>query len=270
MHLKSLFIATVALVLAPHQPLYKAEAQSLPPGMSLTCQFTSGPRAGQTQNFTGVPGATPTPIGSPCTDGQGSLGVAVSSTPSPSPRTPSTPPGMSLTCQFTSGPRTGQTQNFSGMPGATPAPIGSPCTDGQGSFGVAIGASPTTSGPPPGGPAGISTTCRFTNGPRLGQTQNFAGFPGVTPIPVGSPCTDGAGSTGFAIADTTPSSGPSATNPPSTTAPTSLPPGMSLTCSFTNGPRAGQVQNFAGVPGVTPIPVGSPCNDGLGSFGIAQ
>jgi hypothetical protein len=269
MHLKSLVIAAVALVLALHQPPYIAEAQSSPPGMSLSCQFTSGPRAGQTQNFTGVPGAMPTPIGSPCTDGQGSFGVAVSDTPSAStPTTRGTPPGTSLTCQFTSGPRTGQTQNFSGVPGATPAPIGSPCTDGQGSFGVTIGPSPTTSGPAPGGPAGMSTTCRFTNGPRLGQTQNFAGFPGITPIPLGSPCTDGAGSTGFAVADTTPSSGPSATNPLPTTV--SLPPGMSLTCRFTNGPRAGQEQTFPAAPGVTPIPIGSPCSDGLGSSGIAQ
>src|SRR5687768_15535402 len=115
MDLKSLLIATLALVLAPHQP-HKADAQSLPPGMSLTCQFTGGPRAGQTENFSGVPGATPVPIGSPCSDAQGSFGVAVSNTPSPSTPTtrPGTPPGMSLTCQFTSGPRTGQTLNFSG------------------------------------------------------------------------------------------------------------------------------------------------------------
>jgi len=48
------------------------------------------------------------------------------------------PPGMSLTCQFTSGPRSGTTFDFSTTPGATPAPIGAPCTDGAGSFGRAI------------------------------------------------------------------------------------------------------------------------------------
>ncbi len=48
----------------------------LPPGYSLTCQFTSGPRAGQIQSFCGYSGARPSPIGGPCTDGSSSWGVA--------------------------------------------------------------------------------------------------------------------------------------------------------------------------------------------------
>lgn len=48
-----------------------------------------------------------------------------------------------------------------------------------------------------------------------------------------------------------------------------LPLGMSLTCYFTNGPRAGQTQSYEGYPGVWPIPTGSSCTDGSGSFGRA-
>ena len=44
---------------------------------TLTCKFTFGPRAGTTIQFTPGPGIFPTLVGSPCTDGQGSSGVAV-------------------------------------------------------------------------------------------------------------------------------------------------------------------------------------------------
>lgn len=53
----------------------------------------------------------------------------------PNPRCPGLPPGMSLTCRFTNGPRAGQIQDFCGT-AATPAPIGGPCTDGS-SYGIA-------------------------------------------------------------------------------------------------------------------------------------
>jgi tetratricopeptide (TPR) repeat protein len=55
--------------------------------------------------------------------------------------------------------------------------------------------------PPTGDPAvgGTTTICRFLQGPRAGTIFDFAPF-GVKGIPVGSPCTDGAGSTGTAIA----------------------------------------------------------------------
>ena len=53
------------------------DAQYLPPGMSLTCQFTSGPRAGTVFDFSGLPGAMPALIGGPCTDGVASSGFAV-------------------------------------------------------------------------------------------------------------------------------------------------------------------------------------------------
>jgi hypothetical protein len=52
--------------------------------------------------------------------------------------------------------------------------------------------------------------------------------------------------------------------------PNALPSGMSLTCKYTYGLKAGQIQNFAGVPGAVPAAVGAPCGDGQGSFGITQ
>jgi hypothetical protein len=51
-------------------------------------------------------------------------------------------------------------------------------------------------------PIEYSTTCKFTVGPRTGQTQYYPpGMPGLTPAVVGGPCTDGVGSMGYAIAN---------------------------------------------------------------------
>lgn len=47
-----------------------------------------------------------------------------------------------------------------------------------------------------------STTCRYSNGPKSGQTEYFRpGLFGLTPAQVGGPCHDGAGSWGTAIPD---------------------------------------------------------------------
>lgn len=58
--------------------------------------------------------------------------------------------------------------------------------------------------------SGKSTLCRFTSGPRNGQTQDNAQ---MGPIPIGSPCADGAGSIGVIVAPN-----------PSSQAPRHLPP----------------------------------------------
>ena len=61
-----------------------ASAQALPPGFTLTCYFTMGPRAGTTFDFTGLPGAMAAPVGAPCGDGVASVGIAVApQTPNP-------------------------------------------------------------------------------------------------------------------------------------------------------------------------------------------
>lgn len=47
-----------------------------------------------------------------------------------------------------------------------------------------------------------SSTCKFTNGPKAGQTQHWPrGTPGLTPTQIGLPCHDGMGSYGVAIQD---------------------------------------------------------------------
>ena len=98
-------------------------------GMTMTCQFLTGPRAGQAQSYAGVPGVNPIAIGAPCTDLYGSYGVGIADSYG------SVPSGMTLTCQFTSGPRAGQAQSYVGVAGVSPISIGSPCSDLQGSYG---------------------------------------------------------------------------------------------------------------------------------------
>lgn len=142
---------------------------------------------------------------------------------------------MSTICKFTAGPRAGQTQDYAPM---APIPVGSPCQDGAGSTGVVIptaGSSATA----------MSTICKFTAGPRAGQTQDYAP---MAPLPVGSPCQDGQGSTGKVVA------GKGSTSSTQ----------KSTLCHFERGPRAGETQDYAPRD---PIPVGSPCQDGQGSTG---
>jgi hypothetical protein len=74
-----------------------------------------------------------------------------------------------------------------------PLPVGSACQDGAGSSGKVI-AKPSSGG---GGNSEKSTICSFTSGPRAGQTQDYAP---MAPLPVGSACQDGAGSSGKVIA----------------------------------------------------------------------
>jgi hypothetical protein len=109
---------------------------------------------------------------------------------------------------------------------------------------------------------GLSTTCKFTSGLRAGQVQHWPrGTPGLTPAPIGQSCTDGKGSTGIAIAD--PQIGPDVPKPQPTD-------GLSTTCKFTSGPRAGQVKHWPrNTPGLTPARIGAPCTDGVGNSGIA-
>lgn len=44
-------------------------------------------------------------------------------------------------------------------------------------------------------------------------------------------------------------------------------PALTLKCYFTSGPRRGQIVNYASL-GLKPIPIGSPCNDGVASQGV--
>jgi hypothetical protein len=49
----------------------------------------------------------------------------------------------------------------------------------------------------PGLPANMSLVCRFTRGPRAGESENYCGT-SARPAPIGGPCTDGRGSWGDA------------------------------------------------------------------------
>jgi len=102
-----------------------------------------------------------------------------------------------------------------------------------------------------------STLCRFTSGPRAGQTQDYAP---QAAIPVGSSCWDGISSSGTVVSRGASSGGTPA--PPS-----GGPGGMSSVCHFTQGPRAGQSQDYAPQ---APLPVGTPCTDGVSSTGTVQ
>jgi hypothetical protein len=128
-----------------------------PQGLSQTCGFNSGPRAGQVIDY---PGSAPVPLGSHCADMQGSSGQAVAQAPRiPEQnngryysyrgfyRSPGAPiardqsgnvsAGFSLTCRLNSGRRAGSTVDFSNTLGAQPVAIGAPCADDSG-WGVAV------------------------------------------------------------------------------------------------------------------------------------
>jgi hypothetical protein len=117
-------------------------------GLSTTCQFTKGPKAGQIQHQApGTPGVTPTAIGQGCTDGEKSYGIAIADAPGASgghhieggTGTIEPNDGYSSTCKFDSGPRAGQVQHWPrSTPGLALAAIGQGCTDGQDSHGIAI------------------------------------------------------------------------------------------------------------------------------------
>src|SRR5579862_9292008 len=97
--------------------------------------------------------------------------------------------------------------------------------------------------------AQVSTVCTFTNGPRAGTSVDYAAT--WAPLAVGTPCLDGMGSTGYVGAG----------NPRRTV-------GMSTVCHFTAGPRRGTSFDYAAT--WSPLAVGTPCLDGMGSTGSVR
>jgi hypothetical protein len=150
--------------------------------MSHTCKFTRGPLQGQTHT---LPNRSASAVGSTCSDGLTSSGIAVSD-----PDTPETSEPMSHTCKFNLGPLQGQTHT---LPNRSATRVGSTCSDGLTSIGVAV--------PDPDGETSserTSHTCRFTRGPLRGQTQTL---PNQSPTRVGSTCSDGLTSSGVTVAE---------------------------------------------------------------------
>jgi hypothetical protein len=97
--------------------------------------------------------------------------------------------------------------------------------------------------------AQMSTICTFTAGPRAGSSVDYSAT--WAPLPVGTPCLDGMGSTGYVGAG----------NRNRTV-------GMSTVCYFNAGPRAGQSQDYSAT--WAPLAVGTPCLDGMGSTGYVR
>lgn len=151
---------------------------------SHTCKFTRGPLQGQTHT---LPNRDAWLVGSTCTDGLTSSGLAV---PDPSDSAASSD-RMSHTCKFNRGPLQGQTQT---LPTRDATAVGSTCSDGLTSYGVAV-ADPADGQSSPGR---MSHTCKFNRGPLQGQTQTL---PNRNATRVGSSCSDGLTSTGITVPD---------------------------------------------------------------------
>jgi hypothetical protein len=109
--------------------------------------------------------------------------------------------------------------------------------------------------------------CRFVGGPRTGQVQDYSEYSNLTQILVGWPCQDGAGSWGFGVPNTS-DEVPQMPRMVDANGVPILPHGITLTCKFDTGPRAGEVQRFG--PPVMPFRVSADCSDGAGNSGIAQ
>jgi hypothetical protein len=95
--------------------------------MSHTCKFNVGPLQGQTHT---LPNRSATRVGSSCSDGLTSNGVAV-----PDPDGEISSGRTSYSCRFTRGPLRGRTQMLRNQ---SPTKIGSTCSDGLTSSGVAV------------------------------------------------------------------------------------------------------------------------------------
>jgi len=135
--------------------------------------------------------ATPPAIGTTPQD-QSNPVPAHSARPSPHPHRTEAQPfnaaDISTVCKFSAGLAAGHTYDYS--PWYPGGPVGTSCTDGLNSVGIII-AKPD--GPVP---SGVSTVCRFNNGPANGTTHNYAP---LRPLPLGAPCQDGQGSTGIIV-----------------------------------------------------------------------
>lgn len=117
-------------------------------------------------------------------------------------------------------------------------------------------------------------TCAFREGPRAGQTVDYAGSPGAASVPIGSRCADMQGSSGEAVKQYTARqqsqgryySSPGAPNAWSSSG--ALKPGFTRTCRFGSGPLAGTTKDYSHTLGAQPVAIGAACSDGT-SRGVA-
>lgn len=121
-------------------------------------------------------------------------------TPPPAAQQDAAPaPNSTTKCRFQTGPLAGQVRDFNGVTGFEPFAAGAPCTDGKDSVGVAVadraGRSPSADRAGADASA-ASYRCRFTVGPRNGQTAEFQAPLDAIPRR-GAACADGQGSRGI-------------------------------------------------------------------------
>jgi hypothetical protein len=140
--------STVLAATAPQNgqqpsPASSSSAAPRPAMRTWACQFSNGPHAGVVGDLTGVPGATPVPVGSLCSDGAASIGTAILDSGaiatfwSDASRTNAVGAGRagSTICQFMSGPKAHGWHDYAPL---SPAPIGSSCQDGMNSAGIVM------------------------------------------------------------------------------------------------------------------------------------
>ena len=114
----------------------------------------------------------------------------------------------------------------------------------------------------------LTQTCAFRDGPRAGQTIDYAGAPGAVSVPVGNRCADMQGSSGEAVAEGTARQQGQGRLYMSPGAPNAWGPsgnlrsGFTQTCRFNGGPRAGTSLDYSHTLGAQPIAIGAACSDG--------
>lgn len=180
------------------------------------------------------------------------------------------PPGTTFVCRFIDGPRAGHIQPLPGAQENQRVRLGSGCSDGASSTGTII-AQPAdvrmafaNAGEPLASQTPLTTTCRFSSGPRAGESMDIAEVLGHAPVPVGSTCSDGASSMGTAVASATDTAGaPWSSAVQSGAAGTER--AASTICQFMSGPKAHGWHDYA--PSL-PATLGSSCRDGMSSAGI--
>jgi hypothetical protein len=148
------FIVTILLPLLVLPLDVAASANHPKPGQkSTTCYFNTGPKVGQTESLKAL--EKPVLIGKTCRDNAGNSGIAVEDQEDEEAeaaeeaakeaeaagkamalQTTKNSVPLSTSCEFKQGPRTGQVENFQGK--LLPIPVGSTCSDGIRSVGVAV------------------------------------------------------------------------------------------------------------------------------------
>jgi hypothetical protein len=207
-HLAGIFFLSVAIPVATAQN-QSANDGARPRGTTSTCQNASAPRVDRADHLSQDQAADSARIASDCSGGRAAAATTRSENVQNAPASPSDdaprPIALTLICHFTSGPRAGEIVDLAGVLGAIPLPVGSVCSDGASSAGIAV--IPDThpakgSWSSPSRTTGVgtgrgSTICQFMSGPKAHGWHDYAPLP---PAPIGSRCQDEMNSVGIVMA----------------------------------------------------------------------